>query len=191
MQRYALPFYFSLFFLFFFLPLFAPRGSNRTRDQFSRWNRLRGALLARMSPTRFFLLTCVGCVGLGILRNLAWLHGLTSSSRPNDPSLLAFLHRSTDAKIHTDGDSVAASLSRIKEVRAEYMLPSFDWKRWAETDEKYLFLHVGKAGGSTIYCKISCPSGTRLSIKLCGEGEHVSPGSPCHLVRLKCVDFSC
>jgi len=47
----------------------------------------------------------------------------------------------------------------FQEMRSSYLpQPSFDFQSWSRRNETaYLFLHVGKAAGSTIYCMLTLP----------------------------------
>ena len=46
------------------------------------------------------------------------------------------------------------SLNRIRTERNKFLhVPTLDWKNWAQNvTNKFIFLHVGKAGGSTVHC---------------------------------------
>lgn len=43
--------------------------------------------------------------------------------------------------------------NRFSEFRTRYAATLFHWEHWAHSNEMFAFLHVGKAGGSTLFCE--------------------------------------
>lgn len=64
----------------------------------------------------------------------------------------------TDTKIRKKNQADIADIVRTNSSGGNVFFSSFDWKMWAQQDEnKFLFLHVGKAAGSSIFCELTLP----------------------------------
>ena len=86
---------------------------------------------------------------------------------------------------NTANHSQLQQLQLLRDIRSSYLpssaaaassssLSSFDFKSWSrKNDTSYLFLHVGKAAGSTIYCKLTLPriDETRFKQKFWCKGK--------------------
>ena len=118
----------------------------------------------------------------------------TSTTNLNGDSKIT-VHRDDAAVLHGQKEGKESSLAvKAAEERNNFQTtPLLDWKSWAKDSmNRFIFLHVGKAGGSTLHCMLMNGNDKRWH---CGPfkreikpliSHHYSGQERCHM-RKNCI----
>jgi hypothetical protein len=119
------------------------------------------ALLGMFLPPRFDESISSSVVKIQFIREEQLIDSTdTASTRPKEEEPLSHTHQVAEDALPSVQEkdcrecNFGTSQMDVQKARITYLPETkFDWKEWArDTANKFAFLHVGKAGGSSLYC---------------------------------------